>query len=183
MNTMITTIKNGNKIATDFICGKRDDGLGRYVSDYLNFSDEIIENDHQWVQWAFPIDTKSNVNGNAPVVDFCFTNHLSSGELDTFLKNRKSLFLKYSNYIGFDGYDLNTEIFIIRTNSIFYHNRLRISRMIRSQFLSASLETQSMSLRLLTNIFDVVKYSSAYEYSLHIWLKQFRHENAYEISN
>jgi Opioid growth factor receptor (OGFr) conserved region len=48
--------------ALKFLVGKSKDHKNRTVDDYLKFDEYIMENDHEWIQWAFPIDTASEHN-------------------------------------------------------------------------------------------------------------------------
>ena len=49
-------------LALDFLKGKTKDHRGRDVQDYLDFTEQDLEFDHEWIQWAFPIDTASPHN-------------------------------------------------------------------------------------------------------------------------
>ncbi len=57
--TSIMTRDEIQKLALDFLKGKTKDHKGRTVEDYMVLSETEMELDHEWVQWAFPIDTVS----------------------------------------------------------------------------------------------------------------------------
>lgn len=58
----------GNRIV-DFYLGKVPDNRGRYLDTILNYSDLQLEEIHDFIQWLFPIETRSPVNPVAPIVD------------------------------------------------------------------------------------------------------------------
>jgi hypothetical protein len=51
-----------------FYSGNGYDHIGRSLDAILNFTDEQLENIHDFIQWLFPIETQSQVNPSAPVV-------------------------------------------------------------------------------------------------------------------
>jgi hypothetical protein len=102
-----------------FFLGESPDDEGRYISDYLNFSDDYLEGCHDFIQWAFPIPERSFFNPQAPL--------LSPDDIREFTSNQKiqeNLDLLFERVFSF-----------MRDSSKNWgqndHNHLRISRMIR----------------------------------------------------
>jgi hypothetical protein len=52
-----------------FFRGAGTDHRGRYLRDVLAFSDDELEETHDYIQWLFPLDAPSGVLANAPLVD------------------------------------------------------------------------------------------------------------------
>lgn len=52
--------------ATDFLHGSPDN-QGRTVETIIEADDDWLEDEHDWVQWAFPSQTPSAFNDDAPV--------------------------------------------------------------------------------------------------------------------
>jgi len=51
-----------------FLAGVSSDGRGRLVTDVLDFSDEQLEAVHDYIQWLFPLETRSGAQPDAPVL-------------------------------------------------------------------------------------------------------------------
>jgi hypothetical protein len=51
-----------------FLAGIGPDSRGRYATDVLAFSDEQLEAVHDYVQWLFPLPTRSAAQPDAPVL-------------------------------------------------------------------------------------------------------------------
>ncbi len=51
-----------------FTLGEAPDHRGRYIHDIWTFSDESLENTHDYIQWLFPIPAANEVNQFAPVL-------------------------------------------------------------------------------------------------------------------
>lgn len=58
--------------ALDFLAGDAPDHEGRTLADYLLFKPEDWEVQHDIIQWAFPTQTVSAYNPNAPVLPASF---------------------------------------------------------------------------------------------------------------
>ena len=56
MNTTNLAREEVERIAIEFLKGKKADHRGWKIADYLNMSETQMELDHQWIQWAFPIN-------------------------------------------------------------------------------------------------------------------------------
>ncbi len=55
-----------SKIA-EFFRGTGTDNTGRSLDDIIKMSNAALEIAHDWVQWAFPLQTLSNFNVDAPI--------------------------------------------------------------------------------------------------------------------
>jgi hypothetical protein len=51
-----------------YLAGEGADGRGRRIEDVLGFSDEALERIHDYVQWLFPLPTRSMAQPGAPVL-------------------------------------------------------------------------------------------------------------------
>jgi opioid growth factor receptor-like protein len=51
-----------------FLAGIGPDSRGRLVTDVLGFSDEQMEAVHDYIQWLFPLETRSAAQPGAPVL-------------------------------------------------------------------------------------------------------------------
>ena len=51
-----------------FLAGVGQDGRGRLVADVLGFSDEEAEAVHDYIQWLFPLPTRSAAQPHSPVL-------------------------------------------------------------------------------------------------------------------
>ena len=59
MSNLTTEQKRKQRIALDFLAGRCADHLGRKIDDYFNFTEQQMGDDHDWIQWAFPLRTVS----------------------------------------------------------------------------------------------------------------------------
>ena len=96
-----------------------------------------MELDHQWIQWAFPIDTISIFNPLAPTIDESAEVYFFDGSACDI--NQKYLLIKYLNSIGIDIAEMTMD------NDIFYsqvseipaqHSARRVSRVIKHLHLT-----------------------------------------------
>jgi hypothetical protein len=51
-----------------FLAGMGRDGRGRLVADVLGFSDDELEAVHDYIQWLFPLPTRSAAQPHSPVL-------------------------------------------------------------------------------------------------------------------
>lgn len=52
-----------------FYRGERPDSEGRMISAIRSFSHKVLESTHDYIQWLFPIRTRSRFNPDAPILD------------------------------------------------------------------------------------------------------------------
>ncbi len=113
-----------DEIILQFLQGRGPDHKGRYHRDILNFSNEELENSHDYIQWLFPLTEKSLGMPRSPILeDAEVIERLKVDE--TVLKNvRAALECMQSFYT-------ETEHWLRRNN----HNHRRITRIIKSVVL------------------------------------------------
>ena len=115
-----------------FFRNEETNGRGRYHKDILQFDENEIEYEHDFIQWIFPTIEKSRFNSDAPVIDKSFSERFQKDEL------AKSNYCKscqlYLNYIGFccDGQGKIKSIKPGRIYELPFHNYLRVTRMLNS---------------------------------------------------
>jgi hypothetical protein len=122
--------------ALKFLVGKSKDHKNRTVDDYLKFDEYIMENDHEWVQWAFPIDTASVHNpyaGRFPYnvggfFKYKSVRRLKQLELLELYLNSIGIGMNRGGY-GYHSVDINK--FITVVDSPTNHHMKRISRVLK----------------------------------------------------
>jgi len=122
----------------EFLNDKQPDTRGRFVHEYLVMSEKEMEDCHDWIQHAFPIDTISPHNPAAPLYfGIMKYNHRT-------LETQTKLTEKYLNSIGlyidtkFDQYN-NPTIYVRVNEAKFYsvvshpnnHHIKRITRLLK----------------------------------------------------
>ena len=103
-----------------YLAGVGHDSRGRPVTEVLAFSDEQLEEVHDYIQWLFPLQTRSAARPDAPV--------LSTAEVEAIradLRARETLERAAERMLRFYG---NTSWWLTWQD----HNHLRITRIIRS---------------------------------------------------
>src|SRR5947208_2518911 len=58
-----------NQQLIDFYLNNGKDHAGRTLKDILAFTDEELEETHDYIQWVFPTKTRSSYNNSAPILD------------------------------------------------------------------------------------------------------------------
>ena len=124
------------KIAIDFLKAKTTDRHGRKITDFMNLSEREMEDDHEWIQWVFPINTPSPHNP--------FAGQIFSGSSDYFRSNSKlglqqmDFLRKYSDSLGL-GWGTGTpdpQKFFSIINDPYNHHVKRISRVLKHLMLT-----------------------------------------------
>lgn len=140
-------------MAIDFLRGFTTDHRNLSIHDYFNFTFDEMENDHQWIQWAFPIDTESPHNRECGLI----LKKVDPGhKLDTVIY-RERLLRKYLESIGISlpckyyskitvDFDDFTEIIDHPCN----HHVKRISRVLRHLVLFDQRELAQELLHAIT---------------------------------
>lgn len=133
LDTTNMSADDARAIALKFIKGKSKDHRGRTVADYLKFDDFTLENDHEWIQWAFPIDTISVHNKYAGRLAWDASGHFkykSAGRT-----NQLELVKLYLASIGIefplyrDSVDLDKFVSVVSSPN--NHHMKRISRLLK----------------------------------------------------
>jgi hypothetical protein len=103
-----------------FLTGTGRDGRERLATDVLGFSDQRMEEVHDYIQWLFPLPTRSGAQPGAPVLTQAEIDAIRADQSaqDTLAKATERMLLFYQNTRWWlTSYD---------------HNHLRITRIIRS---------------------------------------------------
>ena len=109
-----------------FLAGAGADSRGRLVTDVLDFSDERLEAVHDYIQWLFPLETRSGAQPGAPVLTQAEIQGIRADPraADTLMKATERMLQFYRNTGWWlTGYD---------------HNHLRITRILHSLTLLVS---------------------------------------------
>ena len=128
----------------DFYRGQGTDSEGRKIAEVWAYSDEQLEDVHDYIQWLFPLRTPSSFNPNAPM--------LSDAEVAEFRSDpalRANLRRSFEVYLTFLGLGYSEGAISKATDfdgrEVFQHpdhNWLRITRVITSTRL-LGLEQES----------------------------------------
>lgn len=143
------------QLAVNFLQGKIPDHRGRTVDDYLNFTEEQMENDHEWIQWAFPIDTASIHNGYAGL--YFKGIHKKYGKISKLVFTQNALLQKYLESIGVNALSFynqypNANKFFTVVSSPYNHHVKRISRVIKHLRLTGRHHLARLILAELTKL-------------------------------
>ena len=104
----------------EFLTGAGTDGAGREIFDVIAMDDAALEQEHDFIQWLFPLRERSGANPNAPV--------LTDGDIEVI---RESLSAQAALAAATD----RLAIFYFRNGhwlTASDHNHLRITRIIKS---------------------------------------------------
>jgi hypothetical protein len=103
-----------------FLTGTGRDGRERLATDVLGFSDQRMEEVHDYIQWLFPLPTRSGAQPGAPVLTQAEIDAIRADQSaqDTLAKATERMLLFYQN--------------TRRWLTSYDHNHLRITRIIRS---------------------------------------------------
>jgi hypothetical protein len=111
-----------------YLAGAGPDGRGRLVTDVLDFSDEQLEAVHDYIQWLFPLESRSGAQPGAPVLTPVEINGIRADQraTDTLMKATERM-LRFYRDTGWwlTGHD---------------HNHLRITRILHSLRLLVGAE-------------------------------------------
>ncbi len=114
------------------------DHRGRYLSDIWKFSDEQTESTHDFIQWVFPLDTRSGAQPDAPV--------LEAAEIAMIHKSAPATMNLERSTDWFLGFLSRSQDWLAPYN----HNHLRITRVIRAnRLLLGELAAESARSRVL----------------------------------
>ncbi len=103
-----------------FLSGTGRDGRGRLAADVLGFSDERLEEVHDYIQWLFPLPTRSGAQPGAPV--------LTRAEIDAIRADRSAQETLKKATERMLRFYRETRWWL----TTFDHNHLRITRIIHS---------------------------------------------------
>jgi hypothetical protein len=140
----------------DFYRGEARDAGGRLLPQVWGWSDDALEEAHDFVQWLFPLPEPSRFNSDAPL--------LTEEDIATFRgdrllqENLRNSFQRILTFLGLtqeeDGRVVEGSNFSERVPdvwSVLNHNWLRITRILRSlRLLGLEQEAQALYDRLET---------------------------------
>jgi hypothetical protein len=146
----------------DFYEGCGADHRGRTLSDVHRFSLDMLEHEHDFIQWLFPLRTASPVNPEAPTLNDRDIARFSSEE-----RLRSRLRRSFELMLGFYGLQMReldglvtvgrADTFEVRAENWLTpgnHNFLRITRILRSVTILGQEELARAFLECLATIFD-----------------------------
>lgn len=173
MNTTNLSKKEIETIAINFLKGKITDHRGRKVSDYLNMSEDVMEMDHQWIQWAFPINSASPHNDKCGMLFSDSSRFFRSGSaLD---ETRFKLVQKYMASIGIElknywDYSADQHKFFAVVDCKHNHHVKRISRVIKHLNLTGS---ETIARRIMNVLDSLIKNNpnNFDAYTVALWYK------------
>ena len=114
------------------------DHRGRSLSQVWKFSDEEIESIHDFIQWVFPLETRSGAQSDAPL--------LTPAETDLIHKSVPATMNLERSSDWFLGFPARSTAWL----APYDHNHLRITRMIRAnRLLLGELAADSARARVL----------------------------------
>lgn len=152
-----------------FLQGKASNINGLYIQDIWNFSFYKLEHNHKYIQWLFPINTTSNYNRTAPVIDKEW-----EGCHDSVVrKNMKKSFAVLLDFYGltYDGKDIvkasSYPIRALNWLTPFNHNFLRITRILTALKLFGLDEEHGAFLAFLNRLYE--KHPLIIDKSIRYW--------------
>jgi hypothetical protein len=107
-----------------FYSGAAPDDRGRYLEDILGWSDFDLESHHDFIQWLFPLRTRSGANPSAPILDRETIERFRSDE-----QLRSNLERAFERMMRFYGFEPPGSLHWVTPHN---HNYLRLTRMISS---------------------------------------------------
>jgi hypothetical protein len=147
-----------------FFRGETPDHRGRSLETILQWDDERLEQEHDFIQWLFPLDVPSPVNPRAPLVGEREQRAFSSD-----LRLRNNLLRAFERMLAFYGFcvqrdSTGTPVSIQRTSAFASqsanwltrdnHNHLRLTRILRSLSLLGLRQESLMLYAALVAIRD-----------------------------
>jgi hypothetical protein len=134
-----------------FYSGRSTDPRGRRLLDIQQWPDDLLESNHDFIQWMFPLMEPSSVHPEAPILD-----QETIREFKAHSELQQNLRASFRRMLAFYGLELNTDCGLaVRLRPDFVHqstgwlwpgnhNHLRITRIIRSlRLLGLEAEAQA----------------------------------------
>jgi hypothetical protein len=141
-----------NEDIAGFLAGTRPDDRGRYLRQIQQWPDEQLENVHDFIQWMFPLQQRSAVNPQAPVLDVATIAAIRSDR-----SSQENLRISFHRMLAFYGLQVMPESDLrigfaqdfrhraVNWLSAGNHNHLRITRIIKSLSL-LGMESEARAL-------------------------------------
>jgi ADP-ribosylglycohydrolase len=118
-----------NEELVDFLRGTGLDSHGRYHADILKFSDEELEETHDYIQWLFPLREESRAVPGSP--------HIESDEAVRILRGDEDVQENIVNaLVRMERFYRDNDFWLSQND----HNHLRITRILKSVSLLSSKE-------------------------------------------
>ena len=144
-----STIPSGMSAILDFYKGSGGNSGGWRLQEILEWSDEELEEVHDFIQWLFPLPEHSQANPYAPLLDPATISAFHNDE-----KLRRELRSSLDRMLLFYGFTRHQDSIFegehFRTRAANWltpgnHNHLRLTRMIRSlRILGLEVEAQAL---------------------------------------
>jgi hypothetical protein len=112
----------------DYLTGSGRDARGRSVHEVLGYSDDQLEEIHDYIQWLFPLPTRSSAQPSAPV--------LTGQEIEAIQSDPRAVATLQQATRRMLEFYRNTDGWLTG----FDHNHLRVTRIIQSLRLLVSLQ-------------------------------------------
>ena len=125
-----------NDVVLDFYIGRGKDAAGRRLEDIWRFSNEDLEENHDYIQWLFPLTDRSAFNPRAPILDEATIDRFRADE-----SLRRNLERSLEVMLDFYGLELAGDRIGRASNfaersanwlTSFNHNFLRLTRILKA---------------------------------------------------
>ncbi|KAE9541965.1 hypothetical protein HT665_02600 [Ursidibacter maritimus] len=156
----------------DFLEQKGTDHKGRTIQDIWAFDIFNLENNHDFIQWIFPLDTPTKSNRFAPILTESDCGQIKKSEIAQYSLQKSldvmlsfwGLKLENGRVIVAEELDRNriNHFWIRRTN----HNQLRITRTIKSLAMLGQLE---LARQLQQGILEIAKNYAIHPETIEFW--------------
>jgi hypothetical protein len=147
-----------NQQLVEFYKGIGTDNQGRLLTDMHKWSDAKLEGVHDYIQWMFPLQERSQFNLSAPLLD-----QETIQEFETNLTIRTNMLRSFLRILDFFGFQWKMDGGIIRANNFREkaanwltpnnHNHLRITRILRCLYLTGNQNEANMFLEALEAVY------------------------------
>ena len=162
-----------------FYAGSGKDAAGRRIDDIWQFSNAELENNHDYIQWLFPLTERSAFNPNAPVLDAATIERFRANE-----SLRRNLERSLHVMLAFYGLALTGDR-IVRAASFAErsanwlmpsnHNFLRLTRLLKSLSLLGLKQRAAQLFACLEEIYTMNK-SVIGDRTMAFWRKAIENE-------
>jgi len=162
-----------------FYSGEGKDGAGRRLDDIWRFSNAQLEENHDYIQWLFPLTERSAFNPDAPVLDAATIERFRADK-----SLRHNLDRSLEMMLGFYGLELSGDR-IVRAPSFAgrssnwllpsNHNFLRLTRILKSVFLLGLEQRAAQLFACLEDLYAINK-SVIGERTMAFWRRAIENE-------
>lgn len=167
---------NGNALV-EFLAGTGSDHRGRILADVLNWSDDQLENSHDFIQWLFPLPEESKAVPFAPVMSeearqqIIDSSACQLGLLNATIRMTRFYGIPLQPYDGCNLFGHKIARWCDHRN----HNFLRMTRILRSLSL---LGKKALAEEIFTFISDEIHPNyMAVDVAMDFWTEAIKGEN------